>query len=191
LKIWDDTGTSGKPNNVIYQNTNFSTVEYTDELNGFKEYFFEQKILLPAGEYYVGMQQLDARPLNIGMDFNTNRKSKIYFNVSGNWVNSSYKGALMIRPIFATLCDELFASVDEIEEMKISVYPNPANDKLYIESDETDFKMTLIDLTGRIISIETTNSYIDVSFISEGIYILQFESLKTGKISVEKIMIKR
>jgi hypothetical protein len=191
LKIWDATGTSGKPNNVIYQNTNFSTVEYTDELNGFKEYFFEQKILLPAGEYYVGMQQLDARPLNIGMDFNTNRKSKIYFNVSGNWVNSSYKGALMIRPIFATLCDELFASVDEIEEMKISVYPNPANDKLYIESDETDFKMTLIDLTGRIISIETTNSYIDVSFISEGIYILQFESLKTGKISVEKIMIKR
>ncbi len=191
LKIWDATGTGGKPNNVIYQNTNFSTVEYTDELNGFKEYFFEQKILLPAGEYYVGMQQLDARPLNIGMDFNTNRKTKIYFNVSGNWTNSSYKGALMIRPIFATLCDELFAGVEETEKLNISVYPNPANDKIFIESDENEFEITLTDLTGRTILNQRVNSILDVNSVSEGIYLIRIQSILTGKISVEKIMIKK
>jgi len=192
LIIWDATGSGGKPGNIIYQNSFFSTVEYTDELNGFKEYFFEEKTLLPAGQYYVGMQQLDARPLNIGMDFNTDRKSKIYFNVSGSWVNTSFKAALMIRPIFATLCDQLYASVEEeTEELSIQLYPNPANDKIFIESDESEFEIILTDLAGRIILNETVTSTIDVSSVSEGIYLIQFKSNLTGKISVEKIMIKK
>lgn len=192
LMIWDATGSGGKPNNVIYQNSNFSEIKYSDELNGFREYFFEQKILLPAGSYYVGMQQLDAWPLNIGMDFNTNRKSKIYFNVSGNWTNTSFKGALMIRPIFSTLCDQLYASVEEeTEELNIQLYPNPANDKIFIESDDSEFEITLTDLAGRIILNQIVNSTIDVSTVSEGIYLIQFKSMLTGKISVEKIMIKK
>jgi len=191
LMIWDATGSGGKPNNVIFQNANFSEIKYTDELNGFKEYFFDQKILLPAGSYYVGMQQLDAWPLNIGMDFNTDRKSKIYYNVSGNWTNTSFKGALMIRPIFSTLADLKYVGMEDVEDLTIQLYPNPANDKIYIESNESEFEITLTDLAGRTILNHLVNSTIDVSSVSDGIYLIQFKSMLTGKISVEKIMIKK
>lgn len=191
LTIWDATGSSGKPNNIIFQNSNYSTVTYTDALNGFKEYFFDEKILLPAGQYYVGMQQIDARPLNIGMDFNTNRKSKIYFNVSGTWINTSFKAALMMRPIFATLCDQLYAGVEEVEKWEVEVYPNPANDQIFINSDEENFIVTLTDLTGRIVLNEKVNHSVQVSSLTEGIYLMQIQSENTGKISVKKIMIKK
>jgi hypothetical protein len=193
LTIWDATGSSGKPGNIIYQNSNYNSVDYIRELNGFKEYYLDDTILLNAGAYYIGMQQLDADPLNIGMDFNTDRKSKIYYNVGGSWFNTSFKGALMMRPVFATLCDQLLAEVkEEIISEPILVYPNPANDQLTIDSDENEFAITLSDITGRTVLNTVTNSNkLNVSEFTEGIYILQISIPRTGETSVQKILIRR
>ncbi len=193
LTIWDATGSGGKPNNIIYQNSTYSELYYTNELNGFKEYFFDTTVLLPAGDYYVGMQQLDANPLNIGMDFNTNRKTKIYYNVSGSWQNTSFKGALMIRPIFATLCDDLFAEVEEMEvELDITLYPNPATDVINIQSDENEFSVELSDMAGRLILSQMVyDGKINVNDLPDGIYLVNITSVMSGAHSVQKIILRK
>ena len=191
LTIWDATGSSGKPNNIIFQNTIYNEVQYSNERYGFEEYFFDQKVLLPAGDYYIGMQQLDANPLNIGMDFNTDRKSKIYYNVGGTWMNTSFKAALMMRPIFTTLCDKQFIGIEEnTETEKIKLYPNPANETVYLDSQE-EIHVTVTDISGRIVLQQNANGKIDVSALTNGIYIFQFTSLTSGKTSAEKLVIKR
>lgn len=193
LMIWDDDGSSGKPGTVIYQNSNFHEVQYTTERYGFREYFFEDKVYLPAGSYYVGVQQLDADRLNIGLDFNTNRKNKIYFNTGGSWTNTSNKAALMIRPIFANLCDQMYVGTEEIEiDNSIFVYPNPANNYLNFESDKNDFEITLTDISGRIVlQQKQTSKTIQLNDVSEGVYILQIHTPENGQTFVEKIMIRK
>ncbi len=77
----------------------------------------------------------------------------------------------------------------------ISVYPNPANDKLNVALDLKDGQtatLTVYDLTGKLAlsSIITGNSIVEVStfILSEGLYIYKIDIdntlVKTGKLSI-------
>lgn len=70
--------------------------------------------------------------------------------------------------------------VDEVElTQRISVYPNPAEFQIYINSDVIIKSVNIIDLFGKIIqsNITSTNT-IDVSKLSNGVYLLQIETDK-------------
>ena len=45
---------------------------------------------------------IDNQMLYIGMDLNTDNSDKIFYNTGGSWVNTSYEGSLIIRPVFST-----------------------------------------------------------------------------------------
>jgi len=70
---------------------------------------------------------------------------------------------------------------ENIMEDNISVYPNPATDLLFVNSDEQINRITVIDMSGKtIIEIDNSNLFlggIDVSQLSAGIYIVRFETL--------------
>lgn len=73
-------------------------------------------------------------------------------------------------------------SIDEIAwQNTISIYPNPANDQVYIswDSNITIEKVNLLDITGKLIikinPIQNTNQ-IDLKGLSNGIYLIEFES---------------
>jgi parallel beta-helix repeat protein len=65
---------------------------------------------------------------------------------------------------------------------KLFVYPNPVNSELYVLNTGSHFNsITITDIEGRIIRegyYASELSYIDVSFLSKGIYILQFKNQK-------------
>lgn len=67
------------------------------------------------------------------------------------------------------------------DNIELDVYPNPASDKLninIINRNHIDGTVTLTDITGRFISqtaISKTNTAIDVSTLSPGVYILKYQ----------------
>ena len=83
----------------------------------------------------------------------------------------------MIRPIFLSNLNKK-VSVDQFEDLQQFVtYPNPANNLLFVDSKEDEFKIT--DLQGRqvVMFIKNPNG-LDVSFINPGVYFVT--ALKSG-----------
>lgn len=74
-------------------------------------------------------------------------------------------------------------SIDEIESEDISIYPNPADNKINIELHDEQIEsaqIEIIDTTGRSIYINNTSSNneisIDVSNLSKGIYFIKLNT---------------
>ena len=73
--------------------------------------------------------------------------------------------------------DDEFLSVNSLGlSEEIFIYPNPSNDYININYDEEILKLQIINMNGEKINIKPSNSSIDVSFLSKGIYILNFNN---------------
>lgn len=73
-------------------------------------------------------------------------------------------------------------SVENNEEIGISIYPNPTNNFVNIES-EKPLRVSIMDISGRLIrvvDVTDSNKQVDVTDLSRGTYTLIFES--AGKI---------
>ncbi len=70
------------------------------------------------------------------------------------------------------------SSIDVQENVNITIYPNPANDHLYLAfaGDNTTIQYTIMDMHGKVLSIGNVlnnKNQIDISHLNSGIYILQ------------------
>ena len=76
-------------------------------------------------------------------------------------------------------CDENLSS-DEFFTEKISVYPNPAQDEIFIKSKATIYNIVLYDISGKVVKnyreSEKLNTHLDISSLQTGIYFLHVES---------------
>jgi hypothetical protein len=73
-------------------------------------------------------------------------------------------------------------NVDGFSKEPISIYPNPASDKLNIKSDIDEIQnVTIFDSLGRIVlNLNTlTSNEIDIQHLKNGVYIIKFESLNS------------
>ena len=90
-----------------------------------------------------------------------------------------------------TICiDTLAAKINEVKDISVSIYPNPTNGKITIQSEGIE-KIELIDLQGRIfyVSEEKCNiSDIDFGEKSKGIYFVKIQTSKG--IITKKIVLK-
>jgi hypothetical protein len=79
-------------------------------------------------------------------------------------------------------------SVDEIDANRISIYPNPASDVIYVDVDET-FNAVIYNYQGQMIkNVNVDNGQINVSELTSGIYFLE---IRTGNnVSVNKVLVK-
>lgn len=69
----------------------------------------------------------------------------------------------------------------------VLTYPNPANDRLFLNENDEILKITLTDLRGRIVKNITKPEYsIDISDIQNGTYIVELETSKG--IQTQKIL---
>ena len=65
------------------------------------------------------------------------------------------------------------ASVDDQNQLDISIYPNPTSDIVFIEGNYSQLKVVVYDILGKqVINKSITNS-IDISQLEKGVYILQ------------------
>jgi len=87
------------------------------------------------------------------------------------------------------------SSINYIEEkLEVSIYPNPTTDKLFINFDNTKNKadkVLITDITGKVIIEKTLfyNNEINVSTVTNGIYILKFYN-KNSNVANRKIVIQ-
>lgn len=81
--------------------------------------------------------------------------------------------------------------VAEIKSNSWKVYPNPANDVLFVEGiEDTNFHVLIYNQLGRLIKrIDTSDNELDISEIPTGVYYLQFTSSKINHL--ERIIINR
>lgn len=94
------------------------------------------------------------------------------------------------------LCLLLSEKENDISNPEILVYPNPANDKVYINIPENNYQhleIEIIDFSGKTIKKENTvlsNNYIDVNHLNNGVYFLRI-SLDNQILYSTKLLINR
>ncbi len=87
---------------------------------------------------------------------------------------------------------EMPVKVREVAENQLSVWPNPAKDRIYFESDGSlkNTKVELLNLTGQIVKtfrVEESGS-LEVAGLGGGVYFLVFKNKQ--EVRVKKIMIE-
>jgi hypothetical protein len=66
-------------------------------------------------------------------------------------------------------------SLDNTFSETIKLYPNPTTDKLFLQTEQSSYKINLLDLTGKIILTTENQREIDLSSVANGLYILNIE----------------
>ena len=190
LMVWDeiDTTLASASENIIFQN-DFLTPKYVDSINGYYVYKLVDFLGNPTpvvvdGDFYVGWLQTQDEFLNVGFDANNDFNEDVYFNVGGNWQQSSLNGAIMIRPrvggdysMYNTIGDLTHTA------STLSVYPNPATHVLNITTGwNGDVHYEVYDQQGRLVHNETnTDKQISITHLVDGFYIIKASDVKTGK----------
>lgn len=178
LTVWGDN--NGQPGAVLYED-DFFTVQspvYIPEKNAFWHYYFKdnQKVEV-SGTFYVGWRQLDPQRLNIGFDKNTNTQNKIFYSIDlGNtWLNSSFEGSLMIRPVFSTAMDVYLGSEENELPEDLMLYPNPASSEINF-SFVREGNIEVISSDGKLIRTVAWTANMDISDLNTGFYIVRVTS---------------
>ena len=183
VTIWS----SLSPEVIATRNNSFSFPAYNNGQNGFIEYELDSAIIV-GGTFYVGYTQTNNARLNVGIDLNTNKSSKIYYNLGNGFVNTSVAGALMIRPVFGNGT----VGIAETETKAVvhdPIYPNPAQNVVNIPLSIDVKQVVLFDMTGKQL-IQSNQQIIDVSNVPNGAYFMQILD-NNETVSTQKIMIQR
>lgn len=89
-------------------------------------------------------------------------------------------------------CDgmDLTSATHELGEITLSIYPNPAVDRINIDVDgQMNYKATIYDLEGKLISESNNRTTIDITTLSQGTYLLKILDIDSGQKVVERIVI--
>lgn len=174
LTVW----TSLSPEVIQHQNFSFSSPEYRlDGIDKFVEYPLDSVIRV-EGTIYVGWVQTNAVKMNLGFDRNRNNRTKIHYQTSGSFQNTSFNGSLMMRPVMVSEVDP-WASIDETigAGTDLRFVPNPASDLVRIISAGGITGRSYVrcmDATGREVFNEAWNGRapLNTSALGSGLYVL-------------------
>lgn len=89
-------------------------------------------------------------------------------------------------------CDgmDLVTSTHEIANTIVTIYPNPAIDRINIDVDgKLEYQSTLYNLEGKQIKTARNNSFIRIETIPSGTYLLEIRDPESGQSIVERIII--
>lgn len=201
ILLWGDN--NGIPGSIIYQSNDIDNPKYSDSINEFIRYDINPPVAV-NGTFYVGWQQTTVDKIYLGFDRNMNNQNKIFHTLASNnsWSNTTLAGSLMMRPDFGNA--EPFAHVVKVnkKELELNVYPNPANDLIYINGTDMESEITgkyevkIFNTLGQEILKQTITNFqsspsINISSIPNGLYFLQVESERYGNSAMEKLLITR
>jgi hypothetical protein len=181
FSIWD----SIKLSDVNFMDEPIATLDnkkpfYVDSANGYTTYLLDTPRIV-SNKVYAGWVQTDERSLQVGFDFNSGLGlPHLYAFYSGNWHPTviTDQGSLMFRLIFDTNYwgTDSYNSIKSTtaNEPKIQVFPNPAQDKVYINSPLEYMDMRLYNMLGsEVLRLNNVNSF-SIAELPDGIYFASF-----------------
>lgn len=199
LAVWSDISSPGAPNTLdkpVYTRA-FTAPLYTDTINGFYTLLIDTPFAV-SNRIYVGWIQNTSFLLNVGWDRNYRYNGQeavnpnLFYDVRGYWQKASINGTPLIR---VHVGKEINLPLDKPtllpEEIDISLYPNPAKDKLTVAGDFDNGFLELINSQGqqvRLLAIE--NKVCQTNQMKPGLYFYRLkdsrqQTIKTGKLIFE------
>lgn len=80
-------------------------------------------------------------------------------------------------------------SINEFnEEDKVSVFPNPTNNRLNVISNSIISRVNIIDVNGRLIKQESYKNIIEVADLNNGLYLIQFLDKQNNIIDTKRFI---
>lgn len=146
----------------------------------------------PYGTWWEGIGS--ACGGNVKHKFNENESITItggcaWFPLEPFAYSTDNNDTVLLYP-FAFISDfELYLSTSNTKENKnYKVYPNPVNNKLYIEmKDEIMSNAVVIDISGKKLNVIVQNNSINFEALPSGVYFLQFKN-RNGDTFTEKLV---
>ncbi|HCT30133.1 MAG TPA: hypothetical protein DIW31_05250 [Bacteroidales bacterium] len=185
LVIWSDN--NGKPGTQLYKKLVLKPLYAynTDTL-----YKIDSKLKI-GGDFWVGTINYTEDLLNIGFDMNNNHSNKIFYNLTGEWQQTSYAGSLMIKPVFGKFTSWQTGIDKPTDKTNFSIYPNPAKNSIRLNIPEgvKPEWIRVINLTGQVmISKPYDSNSINIDALQTGIYLFQL-TLNNRTTSTQKLVI--
>jgi hypothetical protein len=189
LVVWNEDP-NGKPGNELYRSSTPFSPQYS-YINGFVDFPLSSTLIVP-GNFFIGLEQNGASELNIGIDRNTNAMDMQYYQTTGTWYLTQFKGSWMIRPVFGA-CQDFLSGVEETSPQNEEAFvPNPANDIITFKANLNDiFEIKMFDARGVLVVDQKISSgnEINLQHLSEGIYYINMLNASNGKVSHQKLVL--
>lgn len=190
--VWQDGG--GKPGDLIYISEEYYYPDFNTPIPGLKRYPVPGNLATTDSIIYIGMKQQTEEFLNIGYDVNNDNLSRIFVNTSGSWISpggSLIPGTVMMRAVFETKGVVSGGGPEQERGEEISVFPNPASDVLFIQSEIPVRKIIITDVSGRVVLQQNgPNESVSITNLTAGLYQVIIVS-GTSKTIIKKIIISR
>jgi hypothetical protein len=182
LRVWGES--NGQPGSELIENFAFHSPRYyQDGYNLFSFYEFDQPVLV-SGNFFVGWTQPSEIGLNVGNDKSTNTNpARLFYRlgIGQPWQVSAIEGSVMVRPVFRAGKQEVWNSVEELDETGFRIYPNPVTDHLRLNwPHEAQAEFVVRDFAGREVLRGGINGKgehtVGVGTLSRGAYLIQVNS---------------
>lgn len=181
---------NGAPGSIIYESDSAYAPYFVGGNNQFGYYPLDIPGLYINGTVFVGLKQISATPLTVGLDRNTpGGATTIVYGDGVNWYPSQEVGALMVRPYFRYQPSDI--GLSERHRSEAFLYPNPAENSIQFEGLEKPSKVEIIDLSGKVVwagNEITSEQALDVSTLLPGFYIIRWSNDEAS--GFEKILIQ-
>jgi len=133
------------------------------------------------GVYYKNNNMSEWIPFNDGLPNVIVKELEIHYGAG------TISAATYGRGVWESPLNELSLNANNIIPLKFSIYPNPADEQITINTVNKDILVCIYNITGQKI-IETTTKTINTSRLSKGCYII--EVINSGSIKREKLIIE-
>ncbi len=191
LVVWNEDS-NGKPGNELHRNATPFSPQY-NYINGFVDFPLDATVIV-SGNFFVGLEQNGASELNVGLDRNTNAMDMQYYQSTGTWYLTQFKGSWMMRPVFGA-CQDFLSGIKESNlKNESSFMPNPAADLITFKSDLNDvFEVKIFDARGMLVVNENVSGgqEINLQHLSNGIYYIKMYNAKNGDIRHQKLVLTK
>lgn len=178
--VWENA--NGKPGKLIYSQ-DVVRQDFTNQINEFFNFEFDEPVWVEKS-CFIGVAQYSNLSLNIGWDVNRYSQNKIFYNTTGNWLQTSFVGSLMMRPLFGDSHDSAkqnkhFASV--------IIAPNPVTDQFVLQTDAEVCRVEIMNQTGAVVLCETNTMVVNVTNLQPGVYVVKIVTAD-GNVSMSKMI---
>jgi hypothetical protein len=190
IRVWaDNNGLPGAlyPDSALWALPVFSQ----NGFDVFQRYQLVDTIVFnTAATFYVGIEQQLNLSLNIGYDLNNDSHTNVLFNVGGGWNVSSFKGSLMIRPVFGDSSRAVgIAENHDPDNNRVLIFPNPASDYFTVSTKEELSSVQVCDMPGKVL-LEEKQATISTASLPAGLYLVK-TTTRSGYCNTQKLLIAR